>query len=309
MPGFSRSLPALFFALACSSQVTTEESVVQCAPGTQGCACLDDDRCNADLECESSTCAPKRDDSQGGSGGTSAADGSTDEPPTEGECAMERDIHWGPPECQECMDTECCEAQQGCDFGTPCHELERCLDFECGDLDQYECVEPGKPCAEYRTDEAALAWNVLHYCAEDEPCKVPCREDCRTKIRSPNESCDSCLRDNCCAELQGCDEGTPCSELIKCIERSGCATWECVDEKCAAERELGGTEHTDFLWCGDDHCQAECAAGSTSDSTDTGGGAGALPLITGWILGPASDRTEGPSTWDFWDLPHASRSR
>ena len=203
----------------------------------------------------------------GGAGGSSGVDG---------ECVLEQDGRLVPRSCDLCADAECCEEQQGCDVGTPCGDLEHCVDTQCGSLDQYTCTEPGRPCEGLSTPAAIAAWNAKSDCLRIGPCMEACAQTCPSALVWQNAVCDSCVRGGCCAELQACDLGTPCGFLLACRGEFDCRNEACVDEHCAAERVAGEAGYGELSRCMFTECEDECYGGQ-SEAAGTGLGLSPLP--------------------------------
>lgn len=70
-------------------------------------------------------------------------------------------------------------------------------------------------------------------------------------------ACQDCVEEDCCAELAGCDVGSPCAELIACLQE--CSEQTCVTE-CTTTLAAGVSGMQALYTCVEASCASECEA-------------------------------------------------
>ena len=71
-------------------------------------------------------------------------------------------------------------------------------------------------------------------------------------------ACEACSEDQCCAQMLACDDGTPCGDLVACLNE--CADTGCI-EACNAEHPAGVAPLNEWDTC----VSRECIAPGTCD--------------------------------------------
>jgi hypothetical protein len=92
---------------------------------------------------------------------------------------------------------------------------------------------------------------------------------CGSSVFNPNTICQSCVEQNCCAELLACDTGTACNDLLVCLQ--GCTDTACEDD-CFQKYPGGMPSFSSLFTCAlgpddaDGACNTQCADGAICDS-------------------------------------------
>jgi len=81
--------------------------------------------------------------------------------------------------------------------------------------------------------------------------------ECGSYQFDPEPVCQDCMEAACCVELNDCDVGTPCNEVVNCIETDKCQDQACLNN-CVMKAGGGGMEFNALISCYQGSCQMEC---------------------------------------------------
>lgn len=119
------------------------------------------------------------------------------------------------PGCYECAQSTCCDQLAACDTDA-CAERYSC-EAACADA---TCVGQ---CAANAPDEGAASEVVTCMTACSDVCTPPTKI-CDTMLTMGTPECDTCLGDNCCAEINACLADSTCQACIDTGDVDGCET-------------------------------------------------------------------------------------
>jgi hypothetical protein len=159
------------------------------------------------------------------------------------------------------MDDKCCAELQACDVGTPCGDMQACVEANCGTLTLEACTAIAGPCEGVNTNPAVTAWNNRAACYNTGACGSTCVPTCASDIYMNDQGCDDCARNSCCAELQACNNGTACGDVITCLNTYNCTTEDCLTTNCPTAWANGRAGYDALNGCLETGCPTECPGG------------------------------------------------
>ena len=159
------------------------------------------------------------------------------------------------------MDDKCCVELQACDVGTPCGDMQACVETNCVGLDLNACTAIAGPCEGYNTNAAVTAWNARAACYNTGACGSACVPTCTSDIYMTDADCDDCARGSCCAQLQACNNGTACSDLVECFNTYNCTTEACLLANCPTAWANGRPAYDALNSCLEVGCPSVCPGG------------------------------------------------